>query len=282
MKFTVILFFLSFLPAVSIAQPHHENTFTAVVEKVIKTQFKHSTLATVCPLSDAASARVFADYGAVFVAEGVRLPGMCIFPNAEMVRSFQSQVEQSTAKIDGVNVTLQSAAMDALLSAREEGKKIGLTISPRGGSTASTRSYDQTVQLWRSRFVPALNYWVKKGRIKREEAIKAQIAPIGEQVEMVLAWEKKNLFFSKDMSKSILYSVAVPGASQHIFMLALDVEQYANKRVRQILAAHGWFQTVKSDVPHFTFLGRPEKDLASLGLMPVTAGGQTFWIPDIK
>jgi hypothetical protein len=83
------------------------------------------------------------------------------------------------------------------------------------------------------------------------------------------------------LDKSILYSVAAPGASQHIFMLALDVQQFGDKRVRDILADNGWFQTVVSDLPHFTFIGVSEPELPSLGLKPVTSGGQKFWIPNL-
>jgi hypothetical protein len=104
---------------------------------------------------------------------------------------------------------------------------------------------------------------------------------IQKQVAQVLDWEKKGYYFSKDFSKSILYSVAAPGASQHIFMLALDVEQFASKPVRDILARHGWFQTVKSDLPHFTYLGVEESRLPALGLKSVMVSGQKFWIPNI-
>jgi len=64
-------------------------------------------------------------------------------------------------------------------------------------------------------------------------------------------------------------------------MLAFDVSQFGNARVRRILARHGWFQTVKSDLPHFTYLGVEEKDLPALGLRRVETGGQVFWIPNI-
>ena len=52
-------------------------------------------------------------------------------------------------------------------------------------------------------------------------------------------------------------------------------------RVREILAKHGWFQTVLSDLPHFTFLGLKEKDLSKNGLKNVEVDGQTFWIPNV-
>ncbi len=106
--------------------------------------------------------------------------------------------------------------------------------------------------------------------------------PLSEQVRAVLDLEKDGIFFSKDFSKSILYSIAAPGTSQHLAMLALDVEQFADERVRRILARHGWFQTVKSDLPHFTYLGLEEKDLPARGLRPVISGKQLFWIPNVS
>ena len=102
-----------------------------------------------------------------------------------------------------------------------------------------------------------------------------------DQVAEVLQLEKSGIFFSKDLSKSILYSIAAPGTSQHIALLALDVTEFDNPRVREILAEHGWFQTVLSDLPHFTYLGLKEKDLPKRGLKSVVVDGQTFWIPNV-
>jgi hypothetical protein len=64
-------------------------------------------------------------------------------------------------------------------------------------------------------------------------------------------------------------------------MLAFDANEFLDARVREILAAHGWFQTVLSDLPHFTFLGLKEDELPSRGLKCVEAVGQRFWIPDV-
>jgi hypothetical protein len=172
--------------------------------------------------------------------------------------------------------------MESLTSARDEAQKRKLDITPRGGSTASKRTFAETVTLWNSRFLPALDHWVAAGKITKKGADAARLSPIPEQINKVLDWERHGLYFSKDLSKSILYSVAAPGASQHIFMLALDVEQYSDPAVRQILAEHGWFQTVKSDMPHFTYLGVKEKELPSLGLKQVKVGSQTFWVPNIN
>jgi len=64
-------------------------------------------------------------------------------------------------------------------------------------------------------------------------------------------------------------------------MLAFDVNEFINRRVREIMAAEGWFQTVLSDLPHFTFLGLDESGLPQNGLKAMEANGQTFWIPDV-
>ena len=103
-----------------------------------------------------------------------------------------------------------------------------------------------------------------------------------DQVAEVLELEKNEIFFSKDLSKSILYSIAAPGSSQHIAMLAFDVNEFQNPRVREILADHGWFQTVLSDLPHFTFLGLKQEDLPRHGLKSVVVHEQTFWIPNVE
>ena len=256
--------------------------FRSVVESRLK-QYYRAELMKICPIdTDVVADRIFRDYGAIFVSNnGGQLPSRCIFDSEEDVQLFQRLMTPDVEYIGGTPVTLQKAAMSAFKAARAEASKRRLTISPRGGASASTRSYGTTTDLWRSRFIPGLKYWTSKGRIRKQDAVTAQRAPIRQQVAMVLAWEREGLYFSTDMSKSILYSVAAPGASQHIFMLALDVEQFGNKQVRQILAKHGWFQTVKSDLPHFTYIGVSESELPSLGLRSEVVGGQTFWIPDM-
>jgi hypothetical protein len=232
---------------------------------------------------DSVSRRVLEDYGAMFVASaGVMPPPVCIFAGEAEVTKFQHEAKFTAAAISGTRVELQPAAMQALLDAREEARKSGLDITPRGGAEAARRSYNDTLRLWNSRFLPALLYWNKRGRLSDEQVARLRKAELREQVREVLELEKKGIFFSKDLSKSILYSVAAPGASQHLSMLAFDVLQFENAHVRSILAAHGWFQTVKSDLPHFTYLGVEEKDLPALGLRRIQSNGRSFWIPNIK
>ena len=239
------------------------------------------TLESVCG-EDEVSRRVLADYGAMFVASASVLPPpVCIFASEAEVVRFQHEAKPVAAMIAGARIELQPAAMRALLDAREEARKSGLDITPRGGAEAARRSYSETLRLWNSRFLPALVYWNKRGRLSDEQVARLRKASLRDQVREVLELEKKGIFFSKDLSKSILYSVAAPGTSQHLSMLAFDVSQFGDARVRSILAAHGWFQTVKSDLPHFTYLGVEEKDLPSLGLRSVQADGRTFWIPNV-
>ena len=258
------------------------GNFRKIVEKRLKEG--KMRFADVCPVdTDSAAKRIFSDYGAIFVsASNNPLPPRCIFDSEDEVSAFRANLAAETQNIGGTAVTLQRDAMAALISAREDATKSGLRITPRGGTTASARTFGDTVRLWNSRFLPGLDHWVAAGKIAKKDADAGRTASVPEQIKKVLEWEQHGLYFSKDLSKSILYSVAAPGASQHIFMLALDVEQYSNASVRKILADHGWFQTVKSDMPHFTYLGVKESELPSLGLRPVNVDGQKFWIPNVE
>ncbi|MBK8811194.1 MAG: hypothetical protein IPN69_10755 [Acidobacteria bacterium] len=252
-------------------------------------------LSEICDLSDPVSARVFREYGAMWVSKAdvfaafkqgingnsIRFLANCVFKNESEVSLYHQNIAAKALTVGGTTIELQAAAMDALVAAQKDAARQGLSITPRGGSIAAKRNFEDTVRLWNSRFLPGLAHWTTTGKISRRDADNARSLAIVPQVAQVLEWERKGYFFSKDLSKSILYSVAAPGASQHVFMLALDVEQFGNPKVRSILARHGWFQTVKSDMPHFTYLGVEEAELPGLGLVPVTVGGQKFWIPKI-
>jgi hypothetical protein len=240
------------------------------------------------------ASRVLLDYGAIFVGDNNAFAGyrfrsnnykfvaQCVFNDPAELRSYQEAVEVSRETIGKATITLQKDAMAALLRARTEAASKGLSITPRGGSEAAGRSYEDTVRLWNSRFYPALNYWVKKGRIPAGEAKLASRLPTIQQVARVLKWEENGIWFSTDFSKSILYSVAAPGASQHLFFLALDVQEFGRKDVRTILEKHGWFQTVYSDLPHFTYMGISKQELPKRGLVYKTLGEHEFWIPWIE
>lgn len=254
--------------------------FYAALEEALKS--RGMSLDEVCSLDDAVSRRVLEDYGAMFVAsDSVTPPPVCMFETEVEALAFQNNAGFKSAIVGGAKIDLQPAAMDALLAARVEARKDGLDITPRGGTEAARRSYSDTQRLWNTRFLPALVHWNQLGRLTKEQVAYLKSLPIHDQVREVLELEKKGIFFNTDFSKSILYSIAAPGTSQHMSMLALDVSQFTDARVRNILARHGWFQTVKSDMPHFTFLGLKEEELTSRGLMRVKIGAQVFWIPNV-
>jgi hypothetical protein len=255
-------------------------SFYEVLGKALKK--RKIKLADLCPQSDVVSRRILEEYGAIFVAtRKVKTPPVCIFTSEAQVTKFQDEADYVTETVAYADIELQPEAMKQLLKAREEALKEGLDITPRDGAEAARRSYEDSMQLWDTRFLPALDHWLAQGRLTADQVARLKSLSLRAQVAEVLELEKTGVYFSKDLSKSILYSIAAPGASQHIAMLAFDVSEFDNPRVREILGKHGWFQTVLSDLPHFTFLGLKEKDLPRNGLKSVAVDGQTFWIPNI-
>jgi hypothetical protein len=224
--------------------------------------------------------QVLAAYGAMFVARGVRLPPEVIFPSAQACARWQASVPQLRRRLAGQWVDLQVRPMEALLAAVAQARREGLRSAPRGRGS-SRRTYAGTVALWHSRVDPGLRYWVSRRRLTPQRAQTIRAMPIGEQVGVILQLQTQGIFFSLHQHKSILYSVAAPGTSQHLAMLALDVRDTGNPKLRHILEAHGWFQTVLSDTPHFTYLGVSQAQLPALGLKPVEWDGRRFWVPNL-
>ena len=263
------------MPAANLSSPFYQSLQSALPQRGM-------SLSAICPNDDLVARRVLHDYGAMFVgAENILPPPLCVFSTEEQVSEFQAAAGVASATIGDASIELQPAAMAALLKARARANAEGCDITPRDGAEAARRNYADTVRLWNSRFLPALVHWTKVSRLTEENANRLRALPVNEQVSEVLELEKEGIFFSKDLSKSILYSIAAPGTSQHIAMLAFDANEFLDARVRKIMAEHGWFQTVLSDLPHFTFLGLPEEELPSRGLKFVEVNGQTFWIPDV-
>lgn len=234
-----------------------------------------------CAADDPVARRVIEEYGAMFVAEGVLVPPVCVFESDEEVERFQHRAGWLSSDFGGSEVELQPAALESLQRAREEARADGLDITPRGGSEAGRRGFADSLRLWRSRFEPALKHWLAEGRLTPSEAVRVRSLRLREQVAAVLELERGGIFFSKDFKKSILRSVAAPGASQHLAMLAFDASEFQDSRVRVVLARHRWFQTVLTDLPHFTYLGIDETELPARGLRRIEADGRAFWIPNM-
>ena len=231
--------------------------------------------------TDDAGKLLLKEYGAVFLARnGAIPPKKVVFKDEADVAAFQVSLQRSSETIGSYKIELQTAPMTALKEAIAEAKASSLAITPCGADSAR-RGYDQTVSLWASRVNPGFVHWVALGKVTQAEANRIKALTPYQQVPEILKLEQDNIFFAKDLSKSIIYSVAPPGTSQHLSMLAFDVKEFENPQVRLILAKHGWFQTVSSDLPHFTYLGVTESELPGLGLKKVENSGRIFWVPDL-
>jgi hypothetical protein len=224
---------------------------------------------------DIVANRILKDYGAIFVARGgVVTPPKILFDGEEDCAEWQASVPKRAENF-GVNIELQEPAMRELVAARDEARQKGFSFTARG-TWAARRDYHDTVKIWLTRVNPGLAFWTQKGKLSSAEASRIRNLPSAAQIAEILRLEEKNLFFSKDFSKSILYSAT----SQHLSMLAVDINENGSSAVREVLARHGWFQTVVSDSPHFTFLGVAESELPALGLKKVVKDNRAFWIPD--
>jgi hypothetical protein len=266
-------------------------TGATLEEFVEKRLTKHPTedgkklkLKDVCAIeTDLIAERVFREYGSMFAAEdSIGLPPRCIFDSASEVDEFQATLKTKAVSVGGVEIELQKSAADALERAVDEARSLGTRISALDGAIAGKRKYNDTVRIWNSRFFPALDHWVAKGRITRTEANYAASLPISDQIKRVMVWEAAGYYFSTNFSISIFNSVAPPGTSQHLSLVSFDVVESSVPVVRSILNKHGWFQTIRSDEPHFTYLGVPESELPSRGLKPLRQGSRVYWVPNLR
>jgi hypothetical protein len=66
-------------------------------------------------------------------------------------------------------------------------------------------------------------------------------------------------------------------------MLAFDVAEFSDEAAQSVMASCGWYRTVLSDLPHFTYLGHKQELLPDLGLERIVrefdACTYHFWIP---
>lgn len=254
--------------------------FYKVLDKVLPQ--KNLKKENICDENDFVQLRLLNEYGAIFITdESVVPPPVCIFENKKAVEKFQIGIFKAAAEIGETHIELQTIAMQRYEEARAEAQKKNLDITPRGGSEAARRSFDDTIRLWKSRVNPACEHWLKEGRLTKKQVDDLKKLPLKEQVGAVLKFEEEGIYFNTFFNRSILYSVAAPGASQHLSMLALDVKQFNDEKVRKILAKYGWFRTVQNDAPHFTFLGHKQRDLKKFGLKKIETDDGEFWIPNV-
>ncbi|HLG18080.1 MAG TPA: hypothetical protein VJH03_26800 [Blastocatellia bacterium] len=234
-------------------------------------------------ISSPVEARLFAEYGAIFATTATPPPAI-VFPDADAVRAYQSQLCIRRARLGAWDLELQEPAMDALLAATAEGAARGASLTPRAAD-AARRDYDDTVRLWNRNVTRGLEHWRRVGRLSEDRAEAIRRLSRLDQVATVLSIEDgEQLYFGTFFDRSILYSVAAPGASQHLSLLAFDVAEHDDPTVERVLNELGWFRTVANDLPHFTYLGHESDNLPILGLRLVErdAGDRrySFWVPD--
>jgi hypothetical protein len=235
-------------------------------------------------LSSPVEMRLVAEYGAIFFTTATPPPTI-IFADASEVEEFQQSLETAHAIIGEHRVELQRQALEALRGAAEEMRKRGGKLSARA-EDSGRRSYQDTVSLWTRNVSRGIAHWLKEGRIDEERAARVKALTARDQVAVILDMENnEHIYFGTYFDKSILYSVAAPGASQHLSLLAFDVAEFESDEVEEVLGAFGWFRTVANDFPHFTFLGRKADELVSIGLKKIVRVYKEkdyyFWVPGL-
>jgi hypothetical protein len=286
----VVVGLIVFAAAVAAQEPAKRDFATVFRERLAaenKLQPKDNAsveqqIQAICPYESTQAIRtIILKYGSMFAAtRALKAPDRCIFYDEADVARFQRELSRETATLGSVTVELQKEASKELIAARVEAVAAGRDITPLDGAIAAGRSYADTLRIWLSRFDPALAYWTAKGKIKPEEAAAVRKMNIFQLIDQVSAWEKKGMLFGTNRGGSIFSSVAPPGTSQHLSLLAFDVVEHGDPVVRTILNRHGWYQTIRSDTPHFTYLGLAEAELKDRGLKKKLEGGRVFWLPD--
>src|SRR4030095_9781085 len=281
LMFGAILLRSLLAPYVTVAQPLQPVYFDQVVEKRFGSE--GWSFEKFCPVStDVVSRRVLQSYGAMFVAsDSIKVPSTCVHRGEGDQRRYQTALDRRPLEMNGARIDLQNGAAASLEAVIAEVSAGGSSISPLDGSIAGGRTYGDTLMLWNSRVFPAMDFWIRRGRLPdtaRDEIARLELP---KKVEKILEWESQGIYFSPDRSRSILTSTAPPGTSQHLAMIAFDVVEFRNPTVRAVLNKNGWFQTIVDDPAHFTYLGFPEIELPSRGLLAVFKGGQLCWIPNM-
>lgn len=234
-------------------------------------------------ISSPVEVRLFNEYGAVFVTRATPPPSV-IFEDEAAVERFQSTLQTRRATLGEFEIELQREAMDALVRAASEVAGEGGSLTPRANDSGR-RSYSDTIGLWNRNVTRGLDYWLQLGRITSDQAHRIRDLNPVEQVAVILELEEsEQIYFGTFFDKSILYSVAAPGASQHLSMLAFDVAEFQSRSVEMALNRNGWFRSVAYDFPHFTYLGHDEDSLPALGLTRIMRAYNSceyfFWVPE--
>ena len=259
------------------------NRTEVASEKASAPKTSKDDFSKVCPVDkNPAAKKILSEYGAIFVASGeIVSPPTCLFRSDDEVTAFQSRLTMGQVVVNGVQLQFQKAAAESLNAAVSEALIQGMKIRPLDGAIAGGRRYSETVRLWNSRFQPALKYWVAHKMISPDDAAAVSVMTVDQQIEKVIEWEASGMPFGTNLKGSIFASTAPPGSSQHLSLIAIDIAPPLTPSVMALMNSHGWYQTVKGDRSHFTYLGLTEKELPGRGLKAILFDGIMYWIPNI-
>ncbi|MDM9381646.1 D-alanyl-D-alanine carboxypeptidase family protein [Chlorogloeopsis sp. ULAP01] len=179
-------------------------------------------------------------YGAIFVNQNpeVKLPEKVFFNNESETKAFQATL--TLGKVKNTNKCyLQKVAADAFNRAKAQ---VEIPLKSGYGAGDCARTFGTNLKFWRKY---ANNITLDRIRQGKETKILSTVAP--------------------------------PGASQHLWGLAIDL-RVSTLIQKQALYQNGWFQTVENDIPHWTYLGQPEEKLAELGLQNKIVRGVSYWV----
>ncbi|PLZ97305.1 peptidase M15 [Fischerella thermalis CCMEE 5268] len=179
-------------------------------------------------------------YGAAFVNHNpeVQLPSKVLFKDDKETKEFQTNL--TMGKVNGTNnCYLQKAAADALNRAKAQ---VSIALKSGYADSDCTRSFAANVRFWRK-----------------------------------YANDKTLVRVQQGQETKILGTVAPPGASQHLWGLAIDL-RVSSEAQREALNQNGWFRTVEYDVPHWTYIGYLPDKLGDLGFQNKVIGGISYWL----
>lgn len=179
-------------------------------------------------------------YGAPFVnlQSTIKLPKKVFFNNDKETKEYQATITKGKVA-DTKNCYLQKSAADALNKAHSQAR---FRLKSGYATSDCIRNFATTARFWRKYTNSRTLDLVKKGKETR-----------------------------------ILGIVAPPGASQHLWGLAIDL-RVRNKKQIAALNKNGWYRTVEYDVPHWSYVGYPPQKLIELGFNKKIIRGITYWV----
>lgn len=186
---------------------------------------------------------ILREYGGIFATnhQQIQLPSQVAFNTAAETKAFQNTLNLARVNM-GRSCLLQKPAADAFNLAL---KITRIPLKSGNGASDCLRNFETTNRFWHKYSDHKTLQQIRQGQ-----------------------------------PKEIMRVVAPPGSSQHLWGLALDLGRL-NTRQTQALNQNGWFQTVKGDKPHWTYLGMSEGELMQLGFKREIVGRNVYWLTPI-